>query len=79
MTQAVFALTLDTPAPRPVTVGWSTADGTATGGADFRAASGQAVFDPGRTTATVAVDVLGDPVHEPDETFRVIRDAATRS
>jgi Tol biopolymer transport system component len=74
--QAVFSLTLDKPSPKPVTVAWSTQDGTATAGFDFRAGSGQVLFDPGHTTATVAVDVLGDSDFEADESFRVaIHDA----
>jgi Tol biopolymer transport system component len=76
VTQAVFTVVLDKAAPKPATVAWSTADGTATGGADFRAAAGQVVFDPGQTSAAVAVDVLGDSASEPSETFRLaIHDA----
>ncbi len=76
VTQALFSLTLDHASPKPVSVPWSTVDGSATGGSDFRSAAGQALFDPGQTTATVAVDVLGDADFEGDETFQVaIHDA----
>ncbi len=76
VTQALFSVTLDHASPQPVTLAWNTGDGTATGGSDFRAASGQVVFDPGHTSATIAVDVLGDSVYEGDESFQVaIHDA----
>lgn len=54
-----------------VTVGWSTADGTASGakGDDVAASgSGSVTFAPGSTTATVVVTVVGDKAEEADET-----------
>jgi hypothetical protein len=64
-----FALTLSAPSLVPVTVAWSTTDGTAVAGSDFVAASGTATFAPGQTTATVAVTITGDRVNEADEAF----------
>src|SRR5262249_29878502 len=47
----------------------TTADGSATAGKDYLAASGTLTFNPGETTQTVNVTVLGDRVDEDDETF----------
>jgi hypothetical protein len=52
-----------------VTVSWATADRTATAGADYVAASGQVVFQPGETAKTVTVNLLNDAVPETTETF----------
>ena len=62
----------DTPsASLPVTVDYATANGTATAGSDFIAASGSLVFAPGETSKSVSVAVQGDAEVEPDETFLV--------
>jgi hypothetical protein len=55
----------------PVSVGYSTADGTATAGADYMAASGALTFAPGTTSQAVGVAVLGDTAVETDETLLV--------
>jgi len=44
----------------PVTVHYATSDGTATDGVDYTAASGTVHFDPGETTKTVHVALLGN-------------------
>ena len=49
-------------------VDWSTQDGTAKAGEDYTAASGQLLFEPHQTTATVTVPLLADSADEPDET-----------
>jgi hypothetical protein len=56
---------------QPVTVAYATADGTATGGADYVAASGTLTFAPGSGSETVSVAVVGDVTVELDETFFV--------
>ena len=72
VTQATFSVTLDKSWAQPVTVDWQTDDGTATSASgDYHAHSGQVVFDPGQTSATVSVDVVGDSQFESDETFDV--------
>jgi hypothetical protein len=69
---ARFIVTLSQAAATPVTVLWSTADGTATvANADYRAASGTITFAPGQTTQTVSVLVRGDTRTEANETFFV--------
>jgi hypothetical protein len=71
-TAARFTVTLSRAATSPVTVLWSTADGTATtANADYRAASGTVTFAAGQTTQTVSVLVNGDTRTENNETFYV--------
>ena len=64
-----FRVTLAPASPAQVTVDWSTADGTATAGSDYTAASGTLTFQPGETEKTVAVAVLADGVAEDEETL----------
>lgn len=52
-----------------LSVDYATADGSATAGADYQAASGTLTFAAGQATATVAVTILGDAQPEADETF----------
>ena len=64
-----FAVTLDAAAAGEVTVDWATADGTATAGSDYTAASGTLSFAAGETSKTVTVEALADTAAEGDETF----------
>lgn len=67
---AVFAVTLSRSSSLTVTVDYATADDTATAaGSDYTAAAGTLTFAPGVTSQTVTVDLLGDTMDEPDETF----------
>ncbi|HVG30599.1 MAG TPA: Calx-beta domain-containing protein, partial [Pyrinomonadaceae bacterium] len=66
---AVFWVTLSVASGATVTVNYATADSTATAGSDYEAASGVLTFNPGETSKTVSVNVFGDTVVEPDETF----------
>jgi len=70
-TNAAFTVTLSKAATTQVTVGYATANGTATTGTDYTATTGILTFAPGATSQTVAVKVTGDTVVEPDETFSV--------
>lgn len=71
-TVARFTLRLSSPAPWPVTVGWTTADGTAAAPADYTAALGTAGFELGEVETTVEVEVNPDITHELDQTFRLL-------
>ena len=64
-----FTVTLGKATPLRVSVAYATADGTATAGSDYTAASGTLVFAPGQTSKTVDVPILGDTAYEPDESF----------
>ena len=62
-----------------MTLNWSTADGTATAGSDYVAASGQVTFLPaGGNTQTITVSVNGDLTAEATETFFVNLSARLR-
>ena len=64
-----FEVTLTAAASEPVTVDWSTADGTATAGEDYVASSGTLTFAAGETAHTIEVTVLDDAHDEGEETF----------
>ena len=68
---ATFTVTLSAASDQPVTVAYATADGTATAGSDYQAASGTLTFAPGETSKTITVLVNGDRLGEPNETFLV--------
>ncbi|MCB0932973.1 MAG: hypothetical protein KDB71_13895, partial [Mycobacterium sp.] len=66
-----FTVSLSQAASSPVTVGYATANGTATAGSDYTATSGTLTFAPGVTSQKVNVSVIGDTAVEPTETFTV--------
>jgi probable HAF family extracellular repeat protein len=68
---AGFLLNISPMTTSPVTVGYSTANGTATAGSDYNAASGTVTIPAGRTTWAVYVTVRGDRKREADEVFYV--------
>jgi len=68
---AVFTVTLSAASGLPVTVNFATADGTATAGSDYIAATGDVTFAPGETSKTITVQTIGDTTIEEDETFLV--------
>ncbi len=69
--QAVFTVSLSAASAVPVTVNYSTDDGTATAGSDFTAANGTLTFLPGETSKTFIVPTLDDEIFEQDEFFLV--------
>lgn len=64
-----FTVTLSAPSPLNTIVQYSTANGTATAGTDYVAASGSIVIPAGETTRTKQIGIVGDGVLEGDETF----------
>ncbi len=70
-TNASFTVTLSAASGQTVTVSYATANQTAVAPGDYTAASGNVTFTPGQTTRTVVVQVLGDTIDEPNETFLV--------
>jgi large repetitive protein len=54
-----------------VTVNYSTQNGTAVAGTDYRAASGKLTFAPGETSETIPVAIIGDRVVGADGYFLV--------
>jgi ribosomal protein L24E len=66
-----FTVSLAVPQNNEARVNWATADGTATAGSDYEAASGTVVFAPLETVKTFTVNVLGDYNVEGNEEFVV--------
>jgi hypothetical protein len=67
-----FTVSLSAAYDEPVTVDFTTADGTATAGDDYVATNGTLTFLPGQPTSqTIIVLVKGDHALEDDETFQV--------
>jgi len=68
-TSAVFTVNLSLSQSAPVSVDFTTVDGTAVAGLDYTAASGTLTFAAGVTTQTVTVTITPDANVEADETF----------
>lgn len=52
-----------------LSVDYSTRDGTATGGTDYLSVHGKLVIYPNENQALIPVEIIGDNLPEPDETF----------
>jgi hypothetical protein len=69
---ALFTVRLSTASGKVITVRYVTADDTATtADNDYKAVAGVLTFNPGETSKTLAVPILGDRQVELDETFFV--------
>ena len=66
-----FAITLSRVHPKSLTVGYSTGDGTARAGADYRRTAGILTLWSGQTRKTVSVPVLDDELAEGPETLKL--------
>ncbi|MCI0455515.1 MAG: matrixin family metalloprotease [Gemmataceae bacterium] len=66
-----FTVNLSAASTDPVTLQYTTANGSASAGSDYTATSGTLTFAPGETQQTISVTVFGDTNYEPDETFSV--------
>ena len=71
-TAFVFTVSLNDFAIDTVTAAFATLNGTATAPSDYLPVAGTVTFNPGQSTKTITVSVVGDTVAERDETFRVI-------
>jgi MYXO-CTERM domain-containing protein len=71
LTTLTVTFELAQPYMLPVTVDYQTKDGTAQAGQDYAAAAGTVTFTPGETKKTVTINVVGDTMVEPDETFEI--------
>lgn len=73
-------VSLDNTSTNPVTVLLSTADGTATAPDDYLTTSGQLVTIPANTSSvTVALDIVGDDIFEPTESFTATLSSPTNA
>jgi hypothetical protein len=68
---ASFTVTISSAASQVLTVDYATEDGTALAGQDYVAQSGTLTFNPGETTKTINITVLGDALDELNEQFFV--------
>ena len=55
----------------PITVNYTTSDGTAMAGSDYERSSGTVTFGPGETQATISITILDDSLVENAENFFV--------
>ena len=78
-TYFVFTVTLSAASGQTVTVDFATANGTATAPSDYAANSGVLTYVPGTITQTVTIQVAGDAIAEPNETFTVNLSNATNA
>jgi glucose/arabinose dehydrogenase len=75
---AVFTISLSGVSEQPITVRYTTIDGTATAPDDYIAIAQTLVtFAPGERSKQVAVAVRDDTIDEPDETFELLLTDAT--
>ncbi|MEH2115632.1 Calx-beta domain-containing protein [Nostoc sp.] len=71
-TNANFIISLSNPSYQQITVNYNTSDGTAqVADSDYNSASGTITFNPGETTKTLSIGVIGDNKFESNETFSV--------
>jgi aryl-phospho-beta-D-glucosidase BglC (GH1 family) len=75
--QMLFTVALSRAVGTPVSVTYTTQNGSATAGSDFVAASGTLSFAAGETSKTIAVDILGDAAVEADEAFELVLGSAS--
>jgi len=78
-TAATFTVALSAASNETVTVRYATVDETATAGSDYIAQSGTVTFTPGITLQSLTIQVIGDTVIEPDETFYIDLSAASNA
>ena len=64
-----FTITLAATSPQDVRVNYATQDGTAVANLDYLPKSGTVTIPSGQTSATVSVQVLGNPAISQDKTF----------
>src|SRR5262249_33173287 len=70
-TPAVFTVSVTGATQLPVTVQYSTADGTGVAGTDYQAAHGTVSFNPGESSKTITVLVNGNTVRQAARRFLV--------
>ncbi|NEQ39892.1 MAG: hypothetical protein F6K40_28040 [Okeania sp. SIO3I5] len=68
---ARFNVTLDQESDEVVKVNYTTVNGSAKAGQDYKRTRGTLTFQPGQTQKAIAIPILGDEKVENDETFTV--------
>jgi Calx-beta domain-containing protein len=77
--RVVFTVRLSAAAPKPVTVRYATADGSATAGSDYSATRGTLVFKRGQRLERISVPLVRNSAPADDETFYVILSRPTNA
>jgi sugar lactone lactonase YvrE len=75
--QAAFTVSITTASSLPITVSYTTNDGTALAGRDYVSKSGTVTLNPGATSKGVIIKTLDDATVEPTLTFTVNLSNAT--
>jgi len=70
-------VTLSVPSSTPVTVSYSTKDGSGLAGRDYTATSGTLTFPPGKTSLSVVVNVHTDSIVQGDRSFQLALSGAS--
>lgn len=78
-TPLTFTVSLLQPSALPVTVTYASSSGTALDGNDYQTASNSITFNPGETSKTITVNVIGDGNVEADENFFINLSNATNA
>src|SRR6266545_4003750 len=76
---AVVTVLLSNAASQPISVVYTTSDGTAVAGADYTTASGTLTFKPGETSTTFNVPLIDDNLDEPDEIINLTLSSPTNA
>ena len=63
-TEAGVVVSLSNSSSQTITVNYATTDGTAIAGSDYVSTSGSLTFNPGDTSKTVSVPIIGDTIEE---------------
>jgi len=74
-----LTVSLSNASSQTITVNYTTADVSATGGSDYVTTSGTLTFTPGQLTQPINVTLNGDTTFEPNETFNVNLSGATNA
>jgi len=69
---ADMILSLSMPSDAPISVDYHTADGTAIEGTDYVGTTGTATFEPGVTSQTISVPIIGDRSARGNTSFHVV-------
>ncbi|MEH1898974.1 MAG: Calx-beta domain-containing protein [Nostoc sp.] len=79
-TNANFTISLSNPSYQQITVNYNTSDGTAEAtDSDYNSALGTITFNPGETSKTLSIGVIGDNKFETNEAFSVNLSSATNA
>ncbi|MEB3342970.1 FG-GAP-like repeat-containing protein [Okeania sp.] len=68
---AKFTVNLDNASSETVKVNYTTANGTAKAGKDYKKTNGILTFKPGQTKKTINIPILGDTLDENNEKFNI--------